>query len=150
MLSELNDNPGAIAPLLEAAGLPSSACHCAAPRSLLGWRDGAALAAAGGLERCGGDLLLRSLVVRPADRGRGIGARLVRELERRAARDGFASIYLLTLDAADYFSRGFGYQAVDRAAAPPGIRRSSQFTGTCPASAALLRKAISPAVNAGG
>ena len=85
---------------------------------------------------------MRSLVVRSDYRGRGIAARLVAELEARARKHGFNDVYLLTLDALEYFRQQFGYQEIERETAPNGIRQSSQFSGVCPDSAILMYKTL--------
>ena len=142
MILELTDNPGTIASLLVEAGLPDADIQQVDWLMMLGYQVNENLVAAGGLERCGKDLLLRSVVVAPQSRGRGLGFQLVNELESRAAKQGYTAIYLLTLDAQRYFAGAPGYRELEREAAPEGIRYSSQFTGICPASATLMVKHI--------
>jgi amino-acid N-acetyltransferase len=81
--------------------------------------------------------LLRSAVVHPDWRGRGVGDVLTRDRLEWARRVGLDRVYLLTTTAELYFPR-FGFQRVDREAAPPEIRASREFASACPATAALM------------
>jgi amino-acid N-acetyltransferase len=51
------------------------------------------------------------------------------------------NLYLLTTTAERYFKE-HGYEAVDRASAPPDIQGTRQFAGLCPASSAFMVKAL--------
>ncbi|PIE18749.1 MAG: GNAT family N-acetyltransferase [Proteobacteria bacterium] len=53
---------------------------------------------------------LMQMAVDPARQGQGIGARLVRELERRVAADGVAEIYLHARQVAVGFYERLGYE----------------------------------------
>jgi amino-acid N-acetyltransferase len=81
--------------------------------------------------------LLRSAVVHPDWRGRGVGDALTRDRIEWARRAGLERVYLLTTTAESYFPR-FGFGRVERAAAPPEIRTSREFATACPATAALM------------
>ena len=81
--------------------------------------------------------LLRSAVVHPEWRGRGVGDRLTRDRLDWARRAGLERVYLLTTTAESYFPR-FGFARVDRADAPLEIRASREFAAACPATAALM------------
>lgn len=85
--------------------------------------------------------LLRSLAVSPDHRGFGIGNILARTVEEQAVGLGLESIYLLTETAKSYFEKR-GYTLVERDATPDAIRRSSEFSHTCPVSAAVMKKTI--------
>ncbi len=82
--------------------------------------------------------LLRSAVVDPAWRGRGVGERLTRDRLTWARERGLAELWLLTTTAADWFPR-FGFVEADRAAAPAALQRSTEFTTACPSTATALR-----------
>ena len=58
--------------------------------------------------------------------------------EGRAA--GIRDVYLLTTTAEHYFPR-LGFACVDRECVPAAVRTSAEFTGACPASAVVMRKA---------
>ena len=66
--------------------------------------DGDAVIAAAGLESHGAAALLRSVVVAPAHRGRGLARRLTELMVERARDLGHESLYLLTMDADAYFA----------------------------------------------
>src|SRR5215210_9492080 len=61
------------------------------------------IAGAIGLEKFGSAALLRSAVVSPQYRGRGIGRALVERLLEHAVRDGIEELFLLTTSAEKYF-----------------------------------------------
>jgi amino-acid N-acetyltransferase len=92
-----------------------------------------------GLELCGPDALLRSLVVDPAIRSRGLGRALVATAETHARTRGVRSIYLLTTTAEPFFQH-LGYVSADRAGAPREIRATREFAFICPASSAFMVK----------
>ena len=132
--------PVAIA-LLDAAGLPVSDLtdahlehffYCGPPHAATGMV---------GVEFCGRDALLRSLVVAPAHRGTGLGASLGQHAEAYARSRGSRYVYLLTTTAEDLFNR-HGYAAADRATAPEAIRATREFSDICPASSAFLVKLL--------
>ena len=97
----------------------------------------------GGFEPAGCDILLRSVVVLPAARGRGIGANLVALLMRRAFDLGAGRAFLLTTTAGPFFS-AIGFKAVSRDLAPAALAATRQFTETCPSSAAMFSRMITP------
>ncbi len=94
-----------------------------------------------GLEQFDKVGLLRSLVIDPAARRGGIGRRLVAALEAHAVASGIAELWLLTIDAEAYFLK-FGYQRIDRDAAPDVIRDTDEFSSLCPGDAVLMRKCL--------
>jgi len=61
--------------------------------------------------------------------------------ELAARRLGAERLHLLTDTAAPFF-RVNGYAEADRAAAPPAVAASREFTALCPASATFLVKAL--------
>lgn len=91
----------------------------------------------GGLQRCGRDALLRSVVVPSSIRGQGAGTALVRALMRQAQDMDFDSLWLLTTSAEAFFSE-LGFHAVDRDTAPARIRATAEFSTICPRSAACM------------
>jgi amino-acid N-acetyltransferase len=135
------DYPAVIA-LLEAAGLPIAGVPRALGDFLVADTD-SGLAGAIGLERYGCAALLRSAVVRPGDRGSGIGAALVRSLLDRARDGELREIYLLTTSAEGWFPR-FGFAPIAREQVPDAVRASVEFREACPASAAVMRVLIRP------
>ncbi len=87
--------------------------------------------------------LLRSLIVDPEYRGKGLGAKLIAALEAKATAAGVAELWLLTLDADAFFTR-HGYAVRQRDAAPTAIRNSAEFASLCPGDAVLMQKRLGP------
>lgn len=94
-----------------------------------------------GLERHGDVALLRSLVVAPGQRRRGLGRRLIRALEEHANAEGLAQLVLLTETAENFFSR-MGYVVIDRDRAPSAVTSSAEFSTLCPSSAVCMTKRL--------
>jgi amino-acid N-acetyltransferase len=94
-----------------------------------------------GLELCGENALLRSLVVTPGGRSKGLGSALVTRAEGYARQHRARSIYLLTTTAEAFFKRR-GYVAVLRESAPVEIKATREFSDICPASSAFLTKSL--------
>lgn len=85
--------------------------------------------------------LVRSLVVAEACRGRGVGARLLAQIEQTAKATGIRELWLLTTDADRFFSV-HGFTTADRASAPETIRHTDEFKSLCPGDAILMRKRV--------
>jgi amino-acid N-acetyltransferase len=129
---------------LAAEGLPTDDLCCAANR-LYAFEEAGEVLGYGGLERHGSAVLLRSVVVRPERRRGGVGRRLVRAMLTQAAALGHAEIHLLTMSAADFFTR-LGFERIERGAVPAALAATAQFTTLCPGSAvAMLRRLDLPA-----
>lgn len=103
--------------------------------------DGHAVAYSG-LEICGTDVLLRSMVVLPAYRGAGAGHILTQLTLAEAPRN--ADAYLATTDAAMFF-QGLGFEVVDRANIPQAVLGTRQLSALCPASATVMKRIKPPA-----
>jgi amino-acid N-acetyltransferase len=131
----------AIRALLEQNALPASDLGSSRPQFLVACADGGARVGAGALEPHGTTALLRSLVVAPSWRGRGLGHRLVKALERQARAAGIRELVLLTQTAEAFFAQ-LGYGVIERARAPEAVQESSEFRTLCPASAVCMRKTL--------
>lgn len=125
-----------LADLLREAGLPVEGFPEDTPVILAARDADGALLGGVALELHGDAALLRSAVVTPKARGRGIGGGLVaaalREAQGRAR-----TVSLLTETASDYFER-FGFRRVERAALPQALYASVELQGACPDSAAVM------------
>lgn len=87
------------------------------------------------------DALLRSFIVVPHRRDRGLGSEMAHWALTRMAELGFTDVWILTTTAEDLALR-LGFARTDREAAPSDVRRSRQFTGLCPASTPLLHRSL--------
>ena len=97
--------------------------------------------AAIGLEAFGDEALLRSLVVAPAQRKRGLGQELLARSERDARAAGITRLILLTETAEEFFcSRG--YVVTDRREESDPVKQSAEFRSLCPVSAVCMAKAL--------
>ena len=123
--------------LLRAADLPVEDLDAAMLDAfVVAIEDGACVGVVG-LENRGSNALLRSLAVEPRHRSRGLGARLVDAVETEARARGVTALYLLTTTATAFFER-MGYAAHDRAAVPPAIAATTEFSSLCPDTADCL------------
>ena len=122
--------------LLSSNGLPAE--DCAEQGDIFyGIFDGDELIAAGGLEAAAGYSLLRSIVVKPDYRRRGLARMLAEFLLEQARSQGRAAVYLLTETAAEYFEK-LGFSRVARVQVPPAIAATRQFSSLCPDTATCL------------
>lgn len=103
--------------------------------------EGEAIVGIIGLEVYGDNGLLRSLVVAPGVRRRGIGRELVERLCEHAVAQGVCDLFLLTVNAKDYFTRR-GFRRIERSVAPTTIRTTRQFSELCPSSAVLMHRSL--------
>ena len=132
----------AVRRLLEEARLPTRDLTPEMLEHFLVARRGAELFGVIGLEPLGDVGLLRSAAVVPAERGRGLGARLTAALEDRAARLGIGRLFLLTTTAEVFFAR-LGYRRASREEAPPAIRDTTEFRELCAATSVCMVKELS-------
>lgn len=131
--------------LLRRADLPVDDLEAAELGSFALARKDGRLVGSGALEVYGGAALVRSVAVDPAERGNGLGRRIVEHLEQRARSRGLSRLYLLTTTAERFFLRA-GYMNLPRDEAPLAIRTSAQFSSLCPDSAAFMGKVLDPTV----
>lgn len=131
------DRP-AIESLLVAADLPHQdfAAHLEHFRVA---REAGRLVGAVGLEVHGKTGLLRSLVVDPSQRGRGLGLALTEDILAYARELDLQQVYLLTTTAADFFPK-FGFTRCQRDDAPEEIRATEEFASLCPSTAVCMVK----------
>jgi len=101
--------------------------------------SGAGVAGVIGLEAFGDVGLLRSLIVLPNARGSGVGSSLVKSLEPIARERGIKELWLLTIDADQFFSR-LNFNVRRREFAPEAIQGSEEFSALCPGDAVLMSK----------
>ena len=121
----------ALCALLRRAGLDSEGVEGLTEHSVILAKQGTELLAGVAVQPCGGDGLLRSLVVSCDARRAGLGRDLVHLAVERARAQGMSSIWLLTETAAAFFYQQ-GFVSADRGAAPEGVQASEQFRSLCP------------------
>ena len=114
---------GPIMALLRQASLPTADLADATHVRFWVADAGGEILGAVALEQYGDAGLLRSLVVAPATRGRGIGIELVATLEQEARLLGIAQLVLLTNTARPFFER-LEYAVTDRETVPDAVRAS--------------------------
>jgi len=91
-------------------------------------------------------VLLRSVAVDSAWRGRGIGHQLTSAGLDLARSLGAKAAYLLTTTAGDFFPR-FGFTRVEREDVPDDVTGSIEFRSACPSSALVMRAALNGQVD---
>lgn len=87
------------------------------------------------------EVLLRSLVVVPAQRGKGWGRAMAEWALTRLAELGFTDAYMLTTSI-EALALRLGFNRLERASAPAWVRQTRQFATLCPASAVLLHRSL--------
>ena len=126
--------------LLDQAGLPVDDIADFRPDDfLVVVAADAAIAGLIGLERFGSDALLRSLVVAPLHQGQGVAVELLDALTELAGTGGAETLWLLTIDADQWFAR-HGFKVASRQEAPDSIAHTREFAELCPDDAVLMRK----------
>jgi N-acetylglutamate synthase-like GNAT family acetyltransferase len=135
-----NDDLPDMVALLAAEGLPEGGVAAGIAHFQV-LDDGDGVVATAGIESHGSSALLRSVVVAPAHRGQGLARWLTERMVQHARGLGHDSLYLLTMDADQYFPR-LGFTRVSRDQAPDEIRRCQQYREQCPDSAVLMHMAV--------
>jgi amino-acid N-acetyltransferase len=135
--------PADLAPILALLadnGLPADGLADCLPSTLVA-RQADGFIGCVALEVYGQAALLRSLAVREAWRGRGLGQKLVDQALVMARGRQIVTIYLLTETAVPFFARHFTFVAINRAEVDLDVRASVEFTTACPdtAQAMMLR-----------
>ncbi|MFY7997867.1 MAG: arsenic resistance N-acetyltransferase ArsN2 [Candidatus Kapaibacteriota bacterium] len=85
--------------------------------------------------------LMRSIAVKPEYRGKQIATQLYHAAEEHACSMGMREVYAFTTTIEPWLTR-LGFERIERESAPDDIRQTSEFSGLCPASAAILRKTL--------
>jgi len=144
----------AIAALLKDAALPLQGADGHLEHFVVAVRDDATVGCATYEDYCSGAagssaagldseqaVLLRSVALALAERGTGAGRLLVDRVLDRARRGGATSAILLTTTAEAFFAH-LGFTRITRDDVPAALLTSAEFTGACPASAAIMRRLL--------
>jgi thioredoxin type arsenate reductase len=137
-----------VASLLQSASLPLDgvAEHF---ETFLVAESGEEIVGAIGLELYGQTALLRSAVVHPSLRNKGIGSRLYDALLEVARSNNVRRLILLTETAEKYFAAK-GFQKINAKDVRGPITRSAEFTGACSATAVCMELLLAPQQSAKG
>jgi len=125
-----------ITQLLQDSNLPTVGAQEHLPNFVTAWR-GSVLVGCAGLENYGTVGLLRSVAVKPAERGIGLGQTLTQRMLTQAKEKGLDQVLLLTETAQEFFPR-FGFQVINRTAVPIEATESAEFKGACCESAVVM------------
>ncbi len=129
--------------MLKEAELPAEGLADFAAESYVVAEQDGVVVGAGGLEVYGNYGLLRSVVVRPALQGKGLGANIVGERLRWSAALGLRAVYLLTTTAPDFFE-GAGFNVMSRDELPVEVKGSREFSEVCPVTATAMVLRLDP------
>jgi amino-acid N-acetyltransferase len=128
--------------LLQESGLPTNDITPEHLQHFLVMKEGGALLGVAGVERLNAHRgLVRSLAVAPAHRGKRIATQLYAAIENHACSMGMREVYALTTTIAEWLAR-LDFERVERNAIPDDVRATPEFSGLCPASAAVMRKTL--------
>ena len=108
-------------------------------------RDGARIVGVVGIQVYGTDALLRSLVVHPDFRGRGLARKLCRNIVLFAREQGVRHLYLLTTTIEPLCVK-WGFRRIDRKDVPEAIKNTAEFKGLCPRTAVCFYQKLAEAV----
>jgi arsenite methyltransferase len=136
----------AVAALLEAAGLPADGVGDQFEAGFVVAEADGGIVGVAGMEIYGANGLLRSVAVAPAWRGRGVGEALVQERMAYATSRSLRAVFLLTTTAPAWFTK-LGFAAVARDDVPAEVRRSPEFAGICPSTAAVMVRRLEAPVS---
>lgn len=131
--SDLDD----VLSLLIDADLNTEGVHENIGHFVVAVENGTTIVGCGGAEAFPFVALIRSVVVHPDHRSRGIGRRIVREMLDRFSSRGLREFYLVTVNAEAWF-RKRGFKPCDRDEVHPQILESTEFAHT-PEDAVVMR-----------
>jgi len=127
----------AIEALVQTSQLPTAVVADHFPAGYVVARRGSEVVGVAALEPHDDAALLRTVAIKPEERGKGTGLALVADRLATAWSSGVDRVFLLTTTAPEFFRR-FGFAEVDRASAPGSLRSSPEFAALCPTSARCM------------
>jgi N-acetylglutamate synthase-like GNAT family acetyltransferase len=135
--AKTSDLPG-IFSLLRDNGLPFEGV-AEDLRNFLVVKDGREIIGCAGLEIHGRTGLLRSVAVQKERQGQGLGMTLISRIFNLARNKNIKKIYLLTIDASQFFFR-LGFERIERKKVDPVIQQAEMFNCCCPGSSIVMVK----------
>jgi N-acetylglutamate synthase-like GNAT family acetyltransferase len=132
-----------VARMLDAVDLPRDGLEEQFGASFVVAEHEGRIVAGGGVEVYGRYGLLRSVVVDPSFRGKGLGESIVTNRLRWSAMQGLRAVYLLTTTVPDFFDK-IGFTEMERAAMPTEIQGSKEFSEICPVTATAMVLRLDP------
>jgi amino-acid N-acetyltransferase len=127
--------------LLERSDLPLDGVADCLGDFVVAESDGKLLACAG-IERFGRLGLLRSVAVDAAERGSGLGLRIVQSAIGDAKESGVVELVLLTTTAHDFFARHFAFEETTREAYGDAFAASPEWNLPRCSTAVVMRKLL--------
>lgn len=85
--------------------------------------------------------LLRSFSLDSAVQNKGFGSKILTIFEEKISENGIKNLYLLTTTAQGFFEKN-NYQTILRDDVSEVIRQTTEFKGTCPSSAIVMKKVL--------
>ncbi|MCK5620602.1 MAG: GNAT family N-acetyltransferase [Candidatus Krumholzibacteria bacterium] len=134
---------GTIAQMLAEADLPGEGMEGQFGNSFVVAEHEGNIVGSGGVEVYGHYGLLRSVVVDPAFRGKGLGEAIVSDRLRWSARQGLRAVYLLTTTVPEFFEK-IGFTEMSRAEVPTEIQGSKEYSEICPVTATAMVVRLDP------
>jgi amino-acid N-acetyltransferase len=141
IIPAIPQDQNAIQALLRACKLPFDDLSAAHLEHFFVIKDQGQIVGSVGLEVRDEFGLLRSLALAETLRGRGLGLRLVEQIEAYARLRQLTAIYLLTTTADRFFAH-LRYQEIPRETAPTPLQETAEFQSICPASAVCMCKEL--------
>lgn len=126
--------------ILKQSNLPTEDCDSHVDNFIVAEQE-RKIIGTGGIEIYGALGLVRSIVVIPEYRGKGISREILTILESRAYDRGVNILYLLTETAEEYF-KNLGFSVKNRLETPEAIVNTKQFSNLCPSTAKVMRRDI--------
>lgn len=134
------DDLVAVERLLDAQHLPLDGVGATLPTMVVA-KNGDEVVGAAAVELYADGALLRSVVVSPRVRGRGLGHRLTEAALDLARTRGVNTAFLLTTTAETFFPK-LGFERISRADVPESVLASVEFQSACPDGAIVMRKRL--------
>ena len=128
---------GSVESLIHRNGLPVDGVAGVIASTIIAHANGRPIGCAA-LEVYPSGVLLRSVAVDEAWRGRGIGRQLTEAALTLARSKGATAAFLLTTTAETFFQQ-FGFTPLSRADVPDDVKQSVEFRYACPSSAVAMR-----------